>query len=61
MIEKKDRMLAAELVELGRIEIRRKEKPVPGDDELLVKTRAVGLCGTDLKAFSRGHPFFAPP
>ncbi len=61
MTEINDRMIAAELVELGRIEIRRKRKPVPRDNELLIKTRAVGLCGTDLKAFSRGHPFFTPP
>lgn len=61
MMEERKRMLAAELVELGRIEIRQKERPVPEDDQLLIKIRAVGLCGTDLKAFSRGHPYFAPP
>ncbi|MBU0596530.1 alcohol dehydrogenase catalytic domain-containing protein [Candidatus Bipolaricaulota bacterium] len=55
-------MRIAELVEIGKIEVREAERPPrPGPGELLIRTRAVGLCGTDLKAYLRGHPFFPPP
>ena len=55
------RMNIAELVEIGRIVHREASAPCAGPGELVVKTRAVGLCGTDLKAFLRGHPYFTPP
>ena len=55
------RMNIAELVEIGRIVHREASVPRAGPGELVVKTRAVGLCGTDLKAFLRGHPYFTPP
>ncbi len=56
-----ERMKAAELAALGRIAIR--EVPVPDvkAGDVLLKTLAVGLCGTDVKAYRRGHPFFQPP
>lgn len=58
---KPERMKAAELAALGRIAIR--EVPVPDVEagDVLLKTLAVGLCGTDVKAYRRGHPFFQPP
>lgn len=55
------RMNIAELVEIGRIVHREATAPRAGPGEIVVKTRAVGLCGTDLKAYLRGHPYFAPP
>lgn len=54
-------MKIAELVEIGKIVHREAPAPRAGPGELVVKTRAVGLCGTDLKAYLRGHPYFAPP
>lgn len=54
-------MKIAELVELGRIAYREISVPNPGPGEILVKIRAVGLCGTDVKAYFRGHPYFSPP
>ncbi len=54
-------MKIAELVELERIAYREIPVPNPGPGEILVKTRAVGLCGTDVKAYFRGHPYFSPP
>lgn len=54
-------MRVAELVELGRIEMRTVPIPAVGAGEILLATRAVGLCGTDVKAFRRGHPYFRPP
>ena len=54
-------MHVAELVEIGKIAFREVPRPGPGKGEILLRTRAVGLCGTDLKAYLRGHPYFAPP
>jgi len=54
-------MQIAELTKIGRIEYRQVPVPKAGPGEIVIKTRAVGLCGTDLKAFVRGHPYFKPP
>jgi len=54
-------MRIAELTEIGKIEYRQGPVPHAGPGELVIRTRAVGLCGTDLKAFLRGHPYFKPP
>ena len=54
-------MRIAELAEVGRIAYRDAERPSPGPGELVLRVRAVGLCGTDLKAYLRGHPYFPPP
>lgn len=54
-------MRIAELTEIGKIGYREGPVPHAGPGELVIKTRAVGLCGTDLKAFLRGHPYFKPP
>ena len=35
--------------------------PVPGDGELLIRVRATTTCGTDLKAYRRGHPQIPMP
>ena len=40
----------------GRIEARDLPDPIPGPGEMLVRIRAALTCGTDLKAFRRGHP-----
>lgn len=36
-------------------------KPTPGPGELLVRVEAATTCGTDLKAFRRGHPQIPMP
>jgi L-iditol 2-dehydrogenase len=54
-------MRVAQLVELGRVEVRSAPLPVPGASEARIRVSAVGLCGTDVKAFRRGHPYFPPP
>jgi len=54
-------MRIAEMTEIGKIEYREVPVPRAGPGELIIRTRAVGLCGTDLKAFVRGHPYFKPP
>ena len=54
-------MRQAVLVEPGRLELREVTVPVPGPGELLVEVRCALSCGTDLKAFRRGHPLFPMP
>lgn len=61
MARDRGEMRVAELVELGRVALRTAPIPLPGPDEARLRVRAVGLCGTDIKAFRRGHPYFRPP
>ncbi|MEW6571305.1 MAG: alcohol dehydrogenase catalytic domain-containing protein [Nitrospirota bacterium] len=54
-------MLANFIVGPGKIELRKIELPEPARGELLVKIKAALTCGTDLKAFMRGHPMIPMP
>ncbi|MBX7221841.1 MAG: alcohol dehydrogenase catalytic domain-containing protein [Blastocatellia bacterium] len=54
-------MLAHVLVEPGRIEFREVPKPRPEPGGVVVRVRTALTCGTDLKAFLRGHPKFPMP
>ncbi len=54
-------MLANILVRPGVIELIETEIPRPSRGELLVKVKAALTCGTDLKAFRRGHPVIPMP
>lgn len=54
-------MLAAMLINPGKIELREVETPEPSEGELLVKIKAALTCGTDLKAFIRGHSLIPMP
>jgi L-iditol 2-dehydrogenase len=54
-------LLQGLLLEPGRIALREIETPEPSGGELLIKVRAALTCGTDLKAFLRGHPLIAMP
>jgi L-iditol 2-dehydrogenase len=54
-------LLANIIVKPGRIELREIKTPRPSYGEILVKIKAALTCGTDLKAFSRGHPVIPMP
>ncbi|QLH20092.1 zinc-binding dehydrogenase [Streptomyces sp. Rer75] len=43
------------------ITIERVPAPVPGDHELLVRTKVVGVCGSDTHAAAGHHPFVGLP
>jgi len=51
----------AVLVEPRRLELRDFTPPRPGNGELLIEVRCALSCGTDLKAFRRGHPLWKLP
>ena len=54
-------MLQALLVKPGEIALQETKIPEPPGGGLLVKIRAALTCGTDLKAFMRGHPVIPMP
>lgn len=54
-------MLANILVKPGVLELKKIKTPEPAHGEILVKIKAALTCGTDLKAFMRGHPMIPMP
>lgn len=55
-------MKSAILISPGVLEINRKAaEPVPGPGELVIRVRTALTCGTDLKAYRRGHPKIPMP
>lgn len=54
-------MKTAYLVQPGTVEIREVDEPQPGEGELVVKVECALTCGTDLKAYRRGHPLIPMP
>jgi L-iditol 2-dehydrogenase len=51
----------AMLVAPGRIEMRDFSPPHPGPGEVLLQVKCALSCGTDLKAYRRGHPMWPMP
>ncbi len=49
------------LAEPGRLEIREVALPHPGPGEVLLQIKCALTCGTDLKAYRRGHPLWRLP
>ena len=43
------------------VTIRDVDAPVPGDDEVLIKVKTAGVCGSDLHLFHGTHAFRKPP
>lgn len=54
-------MQALVLEQPGRISLQRVEVPRPGQGEVLIRVAAATTCGTDLKAYLRGHPQIPMP
>ncbi|MCE5312188.1 MAG: alcohol dehydrogenase catalytic domain-containing protein [Nitrospiraceae bacterium] len=54
-------MLTSFLLKPGKIELRDIPAPTPGNGEVLVRIKAALTCGTDLKAYQRGHPMIPMP
>ena len=45
----------------GRIEFREAAKPVPGPDEVVVRIRRIGICGSDIHVYHGQHPYTRYP
>ncbi len=54
-------MLAAVLIKPGDMEMQEVERPKAGPGEVILKVEAALTCGTDIKAFRRGHPKMPMP
>lgn len=54
-------MRAAYVVEAGKVEIKEVDVPALKDDEVLIKVKTVGVCGSDLHLFKGTHAFRKPP
>jgi len=54
-------MLQAILVEPGRIDLKEIPLKSPQEGEVLIKVHTALTCGTDLKAYIRGHPLIPMP
>ncbi len=54
-------MRALVLERPGSLSLQQVPIPTPGPGELLVRVRAATTCGTDLKAYVRGHPQIPMP
>jgi L-iditol 2-dehydrogenase len=49
------------VVTAGGVEVVEAETPVPGPDEVLVRTVVAGICGSDTHAMHGRHPFITLP
>lgn len=49
-------MRAAVLIKPGKVAVIEVADPVPGDDQVLVRMEAVGICGSDLNVFEGAKP-----
>lgn len=54
-------MKAAVYLGVGQMEILDLPDPSTGSRDVLVRVKAAGVCGTDIKTYRRGHPAFNPP
>ena len=45
----------------GEVHVVERAAPHPGDDEVLIRIRRVGLCGTDYHIFGGRHPYLVYP
>lgn len=54
-------MRQAIMVEPGKIEFRDVEKPGLGPDQVMMRTRRIGVCGSDIHVFHGVHPYTGYP
>ncbi|MDI6698920.1 MAG: alcohol dehydrogenase catalytic domain-containing protein [Candidatus Saccharicenans sp.] len=54
-------MKQAILTKPGQIIFREAEKPAVSDNEVLVKIKKIGICGSDIKAYHGKHPYIKCP
>jgi len=54
-------MLQAIMTEPGKIEFREIERPVPGDEQVLVQMKRIGVCGSDVHVYHGRHPYTGYP
>ena len=54
-------MKILKVIEPGKFEFEERSIPVPAKDEVLLKMKYCGICGSDIKVFTGQHPYAAYP
>lgn len=54
-------MKSAFVTEVEKVEVKEIDKPAISDTEVLIQTKTVGICGSDLHLFRGTHPFRHAP
>ncbi|MFP4105839.1 MAG: zinc-dependent alcohol dehydrogenase [Phycisphaerae bacterium] len=54
-------MKQAIMPEPGRIDIRQVDRPAVGEDEVLLRIRRIGVCGSDVHVWHGDHPYTSYP
>ena len=54
-------MKQAIMLQPGKIEFRQVEKPAIQDNEILMHTKRIGMCGSDIHVFQGKHPYTSYP
>ena len=54
-------MLQSVMTEPGKISFRQIEEPTINDDEILMETKRIGVCGSDIHVFHGLHPYTSYP
>jgi L-iditol 2-dehydrogenase len=54
-------MRQAVMTDPGKIEFRDIEKPTPAADEVLIKIKRIGVCGSDIHVYHGLHPYTSYP
>ena len=57
----KDTMLQQVMTEPGQISFREIPVPEPGPDQVLVKIKKIGVCGSDIHVYHGTHPYTSYP
>lgn len=61
MEKMKKTMMQQVMTEPGKITFREVPVPVPGPDQVLVKIRKIGICGSDIHVYHGTHPYTSYP
>jgi L-iditol 2-dehydrogenase len=56
-----ENMLQAVINKPGKVEFEEVKKPKPKDNEVLIKIKRIGICGSDIHVFNGHHPFTSYP
>ena len=54
-------MLQTVMTEPGKIEFREVDKPTPQDNQVIIQTKRIGVCGSDIHVFHGLHPYTSYP
>ena len=54
-------MIQQVMTEPGEISFRNIEIPEPGPDQVLIRVKKIGICGSDIHVYHGSHPYTSYP